>query len=117
MTEQEKLEIAAKHALEYVYADFELDNTYHATDTDGLNSKSHYDLYCKIKNSYNPDIYYIEDGDASKIGDNYYRVFVLDDVSDSPVYYMHMFFDLAKDVIQSTIDQELSNKRTNRIKP
>lgn len=116
MTEQEKLEIAAKHALEYVYSDFELDNTYHATDTDGLNSTSHYDLYRKIQSSENPNIYHIEDGDASKIGDDYYRVFVLDDVSDSPVYHMNVFFTLAKDAIQSTIDQ-VSNKKTNKIKP
>ncbi len=105
LSEEQINEIAARNAFAYVYDNevlISIDNIYHRHDTDGLNSHSYYDLFVKVVGSCQADIYYIEDGDVSNLGDRE-PILIVEEFENYPITALENFFHASKDAINSAI--------------
>lgn len=114
--EQKLLDIAAKNLLLSIYK-FPVDmnelsnnlselltNIYHESQIDGLNCSSFYDLYQVIIQSKNPSLYWIEDGEFIKIGNDDYLIPMRGFQCNSDIEMMKTYFN----VIEKSMEQLLN---------
>lgn len=114
--EQKLLDIAARNLLLSVYK-FPVDsdntknnpsellsNIYHESHTDGLNCSNFYELYQVIIQSNNQNLYWIEDGEFRKIGDEDYLIPIRDFKVCSDIEMMKTYFN----VIEKSMEQLLN---------
>lgn len=113
--EQKLFDIATKNLLLSIYK-FPVDicnsctpsellsNIYHESHTDGLNCSNFYELYQVIIQSNNQNLYWIEDGEFSKIGDKDYLIPMRDFQVCSDIEMMKTYFN----VIEKSMEQLLN---------
>ena len=85
----------------------DIKNIYHLNDTDGIASRSYYDLYRKVVDSRQDLIYYVDDDEAqdcdfSNLG-IHEPICVVEEFEDYPITSLENFFYAAKDVVDATI--------------
>ena len=114
--EQKLLDIAARNLLLSIYKfplDSDniknnpsemLDKIYHESQIDGLNCSNFYELYQVIIQSNNQKLYWIEDGEFSKIGDEDYLIPIRDFKVCSDIEMMKTYFN----VIEKSMEQLLN---------
>lgn len=81
-----------------------LSNIYHELHTDGLNCSNFYDLYQTIIQSNNPSLYWIDDGEFLKIGNDNYLIPMRDFQCNSDIEMMKTYFN----VIEKSMEQLLN---------
>ena len=107
--EQKLLDIAARNLLLSIYK-FPVDmnelskNIYHESHPDGLNCSNFYDLYQTIIQSNNPSLYWIDDGEFLKIGNDDYLIPMRDFQCNSDIEMMKTYFN----VIEKSMEQLLN---------
>lgn len=114
--EQKLLNIASRNLLLSVYKfPMDIDNTknnpsellnniYHESHTDGLNCSNFYELYQVIIQSNNQNLYWIEDGEFSKIGDKDYLISIRYSLLCFDIEMMKTYFNVIKKSMEQLLN-------------
>ena len=98
MSNTDKIEVfdefVAKQAICYVYA-FDVEDLTHVYHDSGLKPKSYKELYDKIMEAGNSNLYLIENDDIELIGDSDYSIDIVVEHEDYPITALDSYFTFA----------------------
>lgn len=98
MSNTDKIEVfdefVAQQAICYVYS-FEAEDLSHVYHGSGLKPKSYKELYNKIMETGNSNLYLIENDDVELIGDSDFLIDIVMEHQDYPVFALDSYFTFA----------------------
>ena len=87
-------EFVAKQAICYVYA-FDVEDLSHVYHGSGLKPKTYKELYDKIMETGNSNLYLIENDDVELIGDSDYSIDIVAEHEDYPAFALDSYYTFA----------------------
>lgn len=91
-------EFVTKQAFCYVYS-FEVEDLSHVYHASGLKPKSYKELYNRIMETGNGNLYLIENDDVELIGDSDYSIEIVMEHEDYPVFALDSYYTFAYSIL------------------
>ena len=99
-------EFVAKQTIYYVYS-FDVEDLSHVYHGSGLKPKSYKELYDKIMETGNSNLYLIENDDVELIGDPDYSIEIVMEYEDYPITALDSYFTFAHSIFDRFVKTSL----------